>query len=155
MEVCAGRCDERIVLEEAQASGDGVSEVCGVVDLRKPGVAILVMTNAAEVTEQHARGDEGALIGKCRAIFLDRRIEIDFVLLPELHGSDSGDGLGNGGESVEGIGGCRDGGFEVSETVAVGVDELAVLHESDGDSRGTGFLAEGFDGRVNFGANSR
>ena len=99
----------------------------GVADFRIVLRIRFVMANPAEVAEQLARSDGPFLCWERRAIFLYRRIEINFAALPKLHRRGRGQRFRDGTESIERARSRGHGIFEIGKPESLGPNQLAIL----------------------------
>jgi hypothetical protein len=93
-----------------------------------------VVANAGEMSHDQTGGDRRRFLRECRAIFLNGSVEVELALLPKLHGSGRGKGLGNRSQAKESVLAGGDVVFEVCKTIAGGPFELSVFHDRDGDA---------------------
>src|SRR2546422_9440547 len=55
----------------------------------------IVVADTSQMAKQLARGDRRLFRGKCRTIFLDGSVEVQFAVLPKLQDGSGGDRLCN------------------------------------------------------------
>src|SRR2546427_8605640 len=67
----------------------------------------IVVADTSQMAKQLARGDWRLFLRKCRTIFLDGSVEVQFAVLPKLQNGSGGDRLGNGPKTKKGGRGHR------------------------------------------------
>ena len=93
MKVRAGVRDQWVVLEEVESGLNRIVEVLRVADFRIVLRLGLVVPDAAKMSHHFARCNRLRFFGKCRAVFLDGSIEVEFAFLRQLHCADCSQGL--------------------------------------------------------------
>src|SRR5216684_7159717 len=109
----------------------------------------IVVADASQVAKQLARGNRRFFLGKCRTIFLDGNVEVQFTLLPELQDGGGGDRFGNGPQAKERGRGHGSRILQISHAESRGPHWFTFEHDSCANSRHTVGGHETRNGRFN------
>src|SRR5258706_12677715 len=100
MELRASPGEQRIRGEELQGFLHGREVACAVIGDVALSV-VIVVANAAEMSEELARSDGGIFLREGGTIFLDGSVEVELAALVELQDGYGGNGLGGLAEGAE------------------------------------------------------
>ncbi len=117
-------CDQRIAGKELKRllhAGKVAGAVLGHIAFS----VRVVVANAAEMTKQLARGDGPFLLRKRRAIFLHRRVQVQFAALPKLKNGGRSNRLGDRTEAEERRGSGGRGILQIGHPKSLGPAGLA------------------------------
>ena len=129
MKFYARGIDERIVFENREAFEHRV-EV-----LLYEELVVFVMADSAKVARKLAKRDRLSLIGEAWDVLLYWRVEIELVLLCELDQDDRSNRFGYAADAKFCRGFGRNMFFKVGEPESFGINNFAIVRDSDGKTR--------------------